>query len=371
MKKLLFLFLGLVAAACNNAVTLIPESEFETVYEGKQIGLYTISGGGLTAQVTNFGARLISLWTPDHNGRPADIIVGYGNIENFINNPGERFLGSNPGPVANRIAGASFDLNGKTYTLPANNGENTLHGGLLGLDMLVWDVLEQTENSLKMNVLHPDGMDGFPGNSSFTITYTLTEDGAMKIEFSAVSDQDTPINLAHHGFFNLRGCGNGTILDHILTINADNTTPVDNALIPTGEIAPVEGTPLDFREPHVIGDRIGDDFEQLRNGNGYDHNWCINTDGGEPLWMAARLEEPRYGRVMEVWSDQPGLQFYSGNFFDGKTLDKFGKPMVYRCALALETQKWPDAVHHSNFPDIIVKAGETYSHTCIYAFSTK
>lgn len=371
MKKLISLISLLAAAACSRGVETIPAALFETEHDGRQVSLYTITGGGLTAQVTNFGARIISLWTPDRFGNMADIIVGYGDIDSFINNKGERFLGANPGPVANRIAGGSFELNGITYSLPANNGENTLHGGLLGLDMLVWDVTECAEDHISMSVLHPDGMDGFPGNTTFTITYTLTGESAMKIEYSAISDQDTPINLAHHGFFNLRGCGNGDILGHILTINASYTTPVDAALIPTGEIASLDGSPLDFREPHAIGERIEADDEQLHNGNGYDHNWCIDTNGEEGLCLAATVYEPRYGRVMEVHSDQPGLQFYSGNFFNGQSIDKYGKPMSYRCAMALETQKWPDAVHHSNFPDIILKAGDIYTHTCTYTFKTR
>ena len=371
MKRIATLFMLLAAAACSKGVQLIPEDSFKAEIDGKQVSLYTIKGGDLTAQVTNFGARIISLWTPDRKGGMADIIVGYGTLDKFVNNTGERFLGANPGPVANRIAGGTYELGGETFLCPVNNGNNTLHGGLIGLDMLVWDVIEVAEDHLKMSVLHPDGVEGFPGNTTFTITYTLTEDSEMKIEFGAVSDKDTPVNLAHHGFFNLRGCGNGDILGHVLTINASHTTPVDAELIPSGEIVSLDGSPLDFREPHAIGERINADDEQLRNGTGYDHNWCIDRSDEGGIQFVARLQEPEYGRVMEIFSDQPGLQFYSGNFFDGKSIDKYGKPMIHRCAVALETQKWPDAVHHPNFPDIILKAGDTYSHTCIYKFSAE
>lgn len=371
MKHITSLLFVLALTACSNGVKLIPESKFNAEVEGKQVSLYTITGGDLTVQVTNFGARIISLWAPDRKGHQADVIVGYGDLDNFVNNSGERFLGANPGPVANRIAGGEFKLNGVKYSCPQNNGRNTLHGGLKGLDMLVWDVVETASDHITMSVLHPDGLDGFPGNTQFTITYTLTADNEMKIEYDAVSDKDTPVNLAHHGFFNLRGCGNGDILSHELTINASRTTPVDAELIPSGEIVSLDGSPLDFREPHAIGERIGADDEQLRNGNGYDHNWCIDRESEDGMEFIARLYEPEYGRQMEIYSDQPGLQFYSGNFFDGCTTDKFGKPMNYRCAVALETQKWPDALHHENFPDIILKAGNHYTHNCIYKFSVK
>lgn len=373
--KHLFPILALVAlAACaRSEVKLLPASAFETEVDGKQVSLYTIKGGGLTAQITNYGARVVSLWVPDRRGAMADVVIGYENIGKYIENPGERFLGSSPGPVANRIAGASFELDGNVYELEANDGRNTLHGGFKGIDHLVWDVTECNDSSICLQVLHPDGFGGFPGNKTISITYTLTSDAALKVVFGAESDAPTPVNLAHHPFFNLKGSGCGDILGHEMTIFASRTTPVDAELIPTGEIESLDGSPLDFREPHAIGERIEADCDQLRFGKGYDHNWVLDRDPScTDMTLDARVYEPESGRVLEVLSDQPGLQFYSGNFFgDGKTIDKYGNPIAFRGALALETQKFPDGVHHPEFPDTIIRPGETYSHTCLYRFSVK
>ena len=370
MKRVLTLAALVVLSACAEQVRLIPESAFNAELDGKPISIYTLNGGGLTAQVTNYGARVVSLWAPDRRGRMADVVIGYGDIEDYINNPGERFLGSSPGPVANRIAGASFELDGNTYSLSANDGRNTLHGGFNGIDRLVWDVVELCDSTILMEVVHPDGADGFPGNKTITVRYTLSSYPALKVEFSATTDAPTPVNLAHHPFFNLKGSGRGNILDHLMTINAQVTTPVDEELIPTGETALVEGTPFDFREYHAIGERIDADNEQLRFGHGYDHNWVIDfLPGASGLCEDASVYEPSSGRFLVVFSDQPGLQFYSGNFFgDGKTVDKYGHPIVFRGAFALETQKFPDAVHHPGFPDTILRPGETYTHTCLSCF---
>ena len=375
MKHPLFPLLALVAfAACaRSEVKLLPAASFETVADGRQVTLYTISGGGLTAQVTNYGARVVSLWAPGRDGSMADVVIGYENIDKYIDNPGERFLGSSPGPVANRIGGASFELDGNTYELEANDGRNTLHGGFKGIDHLVWNVPESNDSSVLMRVLHPDGLGGFPGNKFISVRYTLTSSGALKVEFEAMSDAPTLMNLAHHPFFNLKGSGKGDILSHVMTIYASRTTPVDSELIPTGEIAGLDGSPLDFREPHTIGERIGADDDQLRYGHGYDHNWVIDRDhSSEGLTLDATVYEPESGRFLEVLSDQPGLQFYSGNFFgDGKTIDKYGNPVAYRGAFALETQKFPDSIHHPGFTDTVLRPGEIYRHTCLYRFTTK
>ncbi len=354
--------------------------------------VYTITGGGLTMEITDFGARVMSLTVPDRNGECADVVLGFDAPDKYASNPGERFLGASPGPVANRIGGASFTLDGQEYKLDRNDGNNTLHGGFTGIDNLLWDVLERSDSSILMQVVHPDGLGGFPGNKTINARFTLTADSALKVEFTATTDAPTLINLAHHSFFNLKGSGQGDILGHVLTINASHTTPVDSELIPTGEIVSLDGSPLDFREPHTIGERVDADDEQLRFGHGYDHNWVIDTDAfcsckdghsckcggtcGKPkcsgLVLDATVYEPESGRFMEVWSDQPGLQFYSGNFFgDGKTVDRYGNAIAFRGAIALETQKFPDSINHPGFSDTVLRPGETYSHTCLYKFSVR
>ena len=356
----------------GSKLALISSENFLKGTDNPDYKLITIKGGDLIMQVTNFGGRVISLWTPDKNGNYADVVIGYNTLDQYINNKGERFLGSSPGPVANRIGGAQFKLNGKTIKVSANDGANTLHGGFKGIDMLTWKVVEVSDNSVTFEVVHPDGLDGFPGNKTIRMTYTLTDNNEFKVDFEATTDQDTPINLAHHSFFNLRGCGNGTILDHVLTINASANTPVNKELIPTGKIKPLAGTPRDFRQPTVIGKRI-DKYrdKQMAFGHGYDHNYVLDRRTKDGMDLAATVYEPESGRYMEVLTDQPGLQFYSGYFFDGSVNDKYDKPMVRNCSFALETQKFPDAVNHSNFPDIILKAGDTYKHSCIYKLSTR
>lgn len=373
MKRLVPIMALVVLAACaKQPVHLLPASAFNTEIDGKAVSLYTIQGGGLTAQITNYGARVVSLWVPDRDGCLRDVVIGYGNIDAYVNNPGERFLGSSPGPVANRIGGASFELDGVTYELDKNDGENTLHGGFVGIDNLVWDVVEQGRSSIKMQVVHPDGLGGFPGNKTISARFTLTSDSSLKVEFEATTDAPTPMNLAHHSFFNLKGSGDGDILEHILTINGHSITPVNEQLIPCDEVVAVDGTAFDFRKPHPIGERINADDVQLHAGHGYDHNWALDVDGSSALSVNATVFDPVSGTFMEVLSDQPGLQFYSGNFFgDGKTVDKYGHAIVFRGALALETQKFPDSVHHPHFPNTILRPGETYRHTCAYRFSSK
>ena len=237
--------------------------------------------------------------------------------------------------------------------------------------MVAWNVDEVTDNEIKMSYVSPDGTDGFPGNLTVRMTYTLTPQNEFKIHYEATTDKPTVVNLSHHGLFNLKGEGNGTILDHVVTLNASHITPVDSVLIPTGEIAPVEGTPFDFRTPHAIGERIDADNQQLKNARGYDHNWVVDRKTANEVEWVATVEEPTSGRVMEVWSDQPGVQFYTGNFFDGKVTGKYGRTQNFREALALETQKFPDSPNHPNFPSTRLNPGETYTQTCIYKFYTK
>ena len=374
MKKIAFLLASCLAVfSCTHKseVKLIDAAAFEGEVDGKQVALYTLQEADITMQVTNFGARVVSLWTPDKDGNQEDIVLGYNNLDNYVNNPGERFLGAVVGPYANRIAKGTYTIGDQTYNFPQNNNGQTLHGGLKGLDMVVWDVDTVTTNSIVLSYLHPDGQDGMPGNLKIQMTYTLTPENEFRVDYIAQTDKATHVNISHHSFFNLKGEGNGTINDHVLYINASKTTPVDSVLIPTGEIVSVEGTPFDFREPKTIGQDLEVEHDQLKNGAGYDHNWVLDRTTESELEMAASVWEPVSGRYMEVWTDQPALQFYGGNFFDGKTTGKYGRALNYRESIALETQKYPDTPNHTHFPSTLLNPGENYTHVCVYRFSTK
>ncbi len=328
--------------------------------------LYLLKGGDLEMTVTDYGARVLALLVPDRNGQKADIAVGYASLEEYLECPGERFFGAAVGRLANRLGGGAFTLDGKEYHTSLNDHGNTLHGGFTGIDRVLWTVEALTDSSITLSLLDPDGRDGWPGNLDIELKYSLTEDHAFKVEYKAGTDAPTLCNLSHHTFFNLTGDATKPILDHILQIEADRFIPTDDKLIPTGEIRAVAGTPHDFRLPKRIGQDIGNDDEQLLRAGGYDHNWCLYE--GKGIRRAATLYEPVSGRRMEVWTDQSGLQFYSGNFFDGSYAGKGGQTIGHRCALALETQAWPDAIHHPAFPNTVLRPGETYTHTCIYKF---
>ena len=361
----------LASCAPKSNVVIFPVSDFETTVDGKNVSLYTLKAGDLTMQVTNFGARVVTLWVPDKNGAHEDVVLGYNNIDKYVNNTGERFLGAVVGPYANRIAGGTYTIGEETYNFPQNNNGQTLHGGLKGLDMIVWDVDQVTDNAIVFSVLCPDGHDGMPGNRKIVMTYTLTADNEFKVDYVAETDKATHMNISHHSFFNLKGEGNGTINDHVLYINASATTPVDAVLIPTGEIVDVTGTPFDFREPKAIGRDVNVENEQLGYGAGYDHNWVLDRKTESEMELAASVWEPASGRYMEVWSDQPALQFYVGNFFGGDSEGKYGKTLNYRESLALETQKYPDTPHHAHFPSTLLNPGEKYTHACVYKFGIK
>ena len=367
------LMMAFAVSCANNAeeIKLIDKSAFETTVDGKAVSLYTLRGGDLVMQVTNYGARVISLWVPGRDGKYADVEIGYENIDRYINNTGERFLGAAVGPVANRIANGKFTLDGKEYTLPQNNNGQTLHGGLLGVDHIVWDVKEVTENKIVFHCLLPDGQDGFPANRAVDMTYELTPNNEFTVSYKATTDAKTVFNISHHSFFNLEGDGEGTILDHILTIKSKGITPVNEYLIPTGEIMCVKNTPFDFNEPHAIGERVNEEHEQLKMGAGYDHNWVIDREDNGEIIKVADVYSPKSGRGMEVWSDQVALQFYCGNFFDGSYNNKFGKPILYRGAIALETQRYPDAPNQPTFPSVVLEPGDVYTHVCTYKFYTK
>ena len=374
MKKLIFVATLLALTACNcnsNQPQLLDKEAFTTTVDGKDVSLYTLKAGDLTMQVTNYGARVVSLWVAGRDGSLADVEIGYENIDRYINNTGERYLGAVVGPFANRIAKGRFVLDGKEYHTPINNNGQTLHGGILGVDRIVWDVKEVTENKIVFYCLLPDGQDGFPGNREIEMVYELTPENEFAVSYKATTDAPTVVNLSHHSFFNLEGDGEGTILDHVLQINGDAITPYGEGAIPTGEIMPVEGTPFDFREPHAIGERVNEDHPQLKAGLGYDHNWILNRaeDGMEV--KVADVYSPKSGRGMEVWTDQIALQFYGGNFFDGSFKTKYGKPVLFRGAIALETQRYPDSPNHPEFPSCTLRPGEVYTHSCIYKFYAK
>ena len=380
MKKILVALAAVaMLASCGGnkqcdgccGVELIKAENFQQEVDGKQVDLYTLNNGDLTMQVTNFGGRVVSLWAPDREGKKADIVLGYESLDRYVNNTGERFLGAPVGRVANRIGYGKFTLEGKEYNTPLNNNGHTLHGGLKGIDMLVWDVVEVKPESITLHLVVPDGMDGFPGNLDITMKYALTAENEFVVTYSANTDAPTVCNLSHHSFFNLKGEAGGTILDHELWMKADRITPTDAALIPTGEILSVEGTPFDFRTPTAIGDRIEAQDEQLINGKGYDMNWVLEREDNGQVETIATLYDPTSGRCMDVATDQVALQFYSGNFFDGTYNGKYGKPLAFRESVALETQKYPDAPNHDNFPSVVLNPGEEYTQTCIYKFYTK
>ena len=370
----IFAFFSIIAALSLIFAWWLPETKGKSLEQiQKELvkedapapSVYNLKGGNLTMTVTDYGARVLSLMVPDKEGKQADVCVGYETLNEYVECKGERFFGAAVGRLANRLGGAGFTLDGKEYQLSANDNGNTLHGGHIGVDRLIWKVEEHTENSITFSLVDPAGNDGWPGNLRIWMKYTLTPEDEFKVEYKADTDAPTLVNLSHHTFFNLTGDASKSILDHELTINADRYIPIDEKLIPTGEVASVEGTAFDFRTPKAIGKDIGSAETQLDNGNGYDHNWCL---GGDGVRKAASLYEPVSGRRMDVLTDQCGVQFYSGNFFDGSYAGKNGKVIGYRCALALETQKWPDAIHHEGFPDTVLRPGETYEHVCVYRF---
>ena len=374
MKKALSIFaIALLLVSCGpkkKEVKLIDAANFNTQIDGKSVSLYTLHNGFLTMQVTNYGGRIVALWMPDRRDSYEDIVLGYDNINKYVNNEGERYLGAVVGRCANRISNGTFTLNEVEYQLPKNNGENTLHGGLVGADKMVWDVVSTNDSVITMHALFADGLDGFPGNLDVTMSYTLTHDNQLQIRYAATTDAPTLCNFSHHSFFNLKGEGNGNILDHELQINSRYMTTVDENLIPTGKFSGVKETPFDFREKHTIGERIGADDEQLRNAKGYDHNWIIDKNNAKAYTWNATLTEPKSGREMQVWSDQVGMQFYSGNFFNGKCNGKCGKSLGYREGLALETQYFPDAINHATLAPVpVLNPEEEYHQLCIYKFA--
>lgn len=348
----------------------ISKKDFEKVIDGKQVSLWTLTNtNGLELTVTNYGGKVVSLLVPDRKGDFVDVVTGYKNIGDYEKSK-EIYFGAAIGRYGNRIAKGRFVLDSVEYQLPVNNGENHLHGGPKGFHNVVWNVAQPDASTLVLTYLSADGEEGYPGNLQVKMTYKLTDDNAFRIDYEATTDKATIANITHHSYFNLNGEGNGSINDHELFIDADLYTPTDAGLIPTGAIDSVAGTPMDFRTPIAIGARVDDDFEALKLGKGYDHNFILNKQN-TGIRLAATLYAPQTGIVMDVLTEQPAIQFYGGNFMDGTEIGKSGKPYGFREGLCLETQHYPDSPNHPDFPTTVLRPGETYTHTCIYKFSVK
>lgn len=337
--------------------------EFGRTPDGTAVELFTLTNGqGLTAKVMTYGAILTELWAPDQAGRMADVVLGFDRLEGYV--AGHPFFGATVGRVANRIAGGRFTLGGREYRIPVNNGPNSLHGGERGFDKAVWraEPVSSGEGlAVRFSHRSPDGDQGFPGSLEASVVYTLTEQNELRLDYTATTDQDTPVNLTNHSYFNLAGHASGDVLRHELTLAAERFTPADDTLIPTGEIRSVKGTPLDFTHPHPIGARIAE------VPGGYDHNMVLDS-GGETLALAARAYEPGSGRVMEMLTTEPGVQFYTANFLDGSVKGKGGAAYPKHGAFCLEAQHFPDSVHQPNFPSVILSPGQVYTQTTIYRF---
>ena len=350
-------------------MNIIREESFKGVHNGKPTGLFTLRNkNGLVAQITNYGAIIVSIFVPDRKGNFTDIVQGYDNISDYIsgNSP---YMGAVCGRCANRIAGGKFSLAGKQYSLAVNNGPNHLHGGIKGFNKVVWHVVDASKSGIKMEYFSVDGEEGYPGNLKISVTYTLTDANELRTEYYATTDKTTVVNLAGHSYFNLAGEGSGRVYDQELMINGKFYTPTDETNIPTGEILSVKGTPLDFTSPKKIGQDIDKEDQQLKFGAGYDHNWVLDHCTGT-MGLAATAHDPFSGRVMEVYTTQPGVQLYTANWIDGEK-GKGGKKYGRRWAFCLETQHFPDAINKPHFPSTILNPGEEYKHTCMYKFLVK
>lgn len=374
MKHFHLILIIIAALACSQKTQKeidmpYSKADFERVVDGKPTSLFTMKNeSGMVVTLTNYGAKIVSIYVPDKNGDFADVMLGFNSIEKYREWGASH--GAVVGPFANRIANAQFTIGEETYQLPVNNGEACLHSGPDSWYRKVWDY-EQNGNSTVFTLESPDGEFGFPGNKKVKVTYTLTENNELKIDYEVTTDKATHINLTNHSYFNLRGEGNGDILNHVLVINADKSTPVvDESMIPTGEIVDIRGTDLDFTTPHAIGERIDNDNPQLVFGSGYDFNYVLNKESNE-LSFAASAFEPESGRYMEVFTTEPGVQLYSGNHLNGKEIGKSGNPYTARTGFCLETQHFPDSPNQPGFPSTLLNPGETYRSTTIFKFSVR
>lgn len=367
-----FLLFMVITCMATSASAQITKESFGKTPDGESVDIYTLKNRkGMEAKITNYGGTVVTLKTPDRSGKFADIVLGFNDLDSYLKpNP---YFGSLIGRYGNRIAKGRFTLSGAEYKLAVNNGENHLHGGIKGFDKVVWTAKELRSAAgpaLELTYLSKDGEEGYPGNLRVRVVYTLTNNNELKIDYSATTDKDTITNLTHHSYFNLAGEGNGDILSHLVTLNASRFTPTDAGSIPTGELKSVRGTPFDFLKATPIGERINQDDEQLKFGIGYDHNWAVNGRMGV-MRQAASVYEPTTGRVMEVWSTEPGIQFYTGNFLDGTLTGKSGQVYQKRSGFCLETQHYPDSPNEPKFPTTTLKKGATYKSTTIYRFSAR
>ena len=336
--------------------------------EGKPIDMYTLQDGKVTVRILTYGGIVQSLETPDKGGKTANIVLGFDNLDGYVKTGNKPYMGAIIGRYANRIAGGTFKLNGQTYHVPKNDEDNALHGGINGFNKKVWTGKE-IKDGVELTYVSKDGEEGFPGTLTTTVRYTL-HGNELRIDYTATTDADTVLNLTNHSYFNLKGQGEGDILGHEMKIYAHRYTPVDKNLIPTGELAPVAGTPFDFLTSTPIGKRINDDNEQLKLARGYDQNWVLDSEGTK-VALAAEAYEPTTGRVLEVLTDQPGMQFYTGNFLDGSVTGTDGKVYEQRYAFCLETQHFPDSPNRPKFPTTELKPGQTFKSTTIYRFSAR
>ena len=365
--------LAAFAISCANESSLtlsgLDPQNFAAEKDGKTTALYTLkNAAGMEVCVTNFGGRLVSVMAPDKEGNQVDVILGFDNINDYMTKPSD--FGASIGRYANRIAGGKFELDGQTVTLNQNDGPNCLHGGAEGWQYQIYEAEQLDPQTLKLTLTDPDGHMGFPGNMTATVTYRLTDDNAVDILFSGTTDAPTVLSMTNHAYFNLSGDHALEGTDQVLYVNADNFTPADALLIPTGEFVPVEGTPMDFRTPKAVAQDIEADYEQLRLGNGYDHNWVLNT-AGDDTKVAFSLYSPVTGILLEGYTDQPGVQVYSGNFLTGKVAGKHNVLYPRRASICLETQLFPDSPNKPEWPSATLRPGETYTHHCVYKFSVK
>jgi aldose 1-epimerase len=372
-KKMAAAVLAAFAISCasESSLTLsgLDPRNFVAEKDGKATALYTLkNAAGMEVCVTNFGGRLVSVMAPDKDGNMVDVILGFDNINDYMTKPSD--FGASIGRYANRIAGGKFELDGQTVTLNQNDGPNCLHGGAEGWQYQVYEAEQLDPQTLKLTLTDPDGHMGFPGNVTATVTYRLTDDNAVDILFSGTTDAPTVLSMTNHAYFNLSGDHALEGTDQVLYVNADCFTPADALLIPTGEFVPVEGTPMDFRTPKAVAQDIEADYEQLRLGNGYDHNWVLNT-AGDDTKVAFSLYSPVTGILLEGYTDQPGVQVYSGNFLTGKVAGKHNVLYPRRASICLETQLFPDSPNKPEWPSATLRPGETYTHHCIYKFSVK
>jgi aldose 1-epimerase len=355
------------------AMPTVSQQPWGKTAAGENVDLYTIKNdNGMVAKIANYGATVTELHVSDRNGKMADVVLGYKTLDEYI--ASSPYFGCIVGRYGNRIALGKFSLDGNPYTLATNNDANHLHGGNVGFDKLVWKGQKAAGKGMagvKLTLLSSDGDEGYPGDLMLIVTYWLTDDNELRIDYEATTSKPTTVNVTHHSYFNLKGEGDPTILDHKLMLNSRFFTPIDAGLIPTGEIRPVAGTPFDFTQPTAIGDRIESDNEQLKFGVGYDHNWVLDKKVNGEMTLAARVVESIGGRIMEVLTTEPGIQFYAGNFLDGTLTGKAGKPYPQRSGFCLETQHFPDSVNKAHFPSTILRPGETYKTSTVYRFSTE